>query len=435
MPTFSLAQHPKALLQQLLDIIVIRMERHTTNSSTFSTFSWEKEFAVRRGREAYNSEDRTYPGLEEAPTTEVALEIFLAAKIDPPALGLLEFNYASIRKYILESQERTELSNLKDLSMPPTQEKVALLDDRCELLAQATGRHHKRNWVEYDDGEPRPGEFEQVVLLNERTLYERLKQKPFGFALEFHLPYYALKSSPEIPDKRSLRISSPFMPIRTGSTDEYIYEAQISFLVVGTDEWYWTAYCFVDAYFGSKESPDHYFSTGGDAPSGGRWDRQSPFWNPRDYFLRVLSQRVTQVTREWCNTVSGLEEKLRPYENTMFNGGSGVENQPTEIRNSTDAVHDYTWTVHVLRRLSNMLTKTIDAWECFEKSDIYYFDNREANMFKVPWIKYFDGIKRNINELRFLRRTLYQKMELFDSEKNMVGFLKLNSYFYAGNSN
>ena len=72
--------------------------------------------------------------------------------------------------------------------------------------------------------------------------------------MEFHLPYFALrKNASPISDLRGLRRSAD--SIRTHQVAigfEQIHEAQISVLVTGIDEWYWTVYCSVDNYFGSK---------------------------------------------------------------------------------------------------------------------------------------------------------------------------------------
>lgn len=95
---------------------------------------------------------------------------------------------------------------------------------------------------------------------------------------------------------------------------EQVHEAQISFLVAGIDEWYWTAYCCVDKYFGSEETIQSYLDKQLDAPIGG-YGRltEFPVWNPREYFLIVLSRRIRQVTREWSSLVVTLEERLQSY--------------------------------------------------------------------------------------------------------------------------
>ena len=91
---------------------------------------------------------------------------------------------------------------------------------------------------------------------------------------------------------------------------EYLYEAQISLLVTGVDEWYWTAYCCTEVYFSSEEKMQYYHDHGLDAPSGGERPAHSPVWNPREYFLFILSRRFRQVTKEYQNLVVALEERL-----------------------------------------------------------------------------------------------------------------------------
>lgn len=46
--------------------------------------------------------------------------------------------------------------------------------------------------------------------------------------------------------------------------NDFIYKAQLSVMITGLDDWFWTAYCFVDVYFkGSKhnEHVESYFSS------------------------------------------------------------------------------------------------------------------------------------------------------------------------------
>lgn len=126
------------------------------------------------------------------------------------------------------------------------------------------------------------------------------------------MPYYALRQHDEIlPDPRKIRRSGTFIPNRSEPClPEFFYEAQISFIIVGLDDWVWTGYCFTETHFGSEESIDFYYGRGYDAPSGGAKPAHYPAWNPREYFLLILSLRVKQVTREWSNVVLALEERL-----------------------------------------------------------------------------------------------------------------------------
>lgn len=92
-----------------------------------------------------------------------------------------------------------------------------------------------------------------------------------------------------------------------------LYEAQVSVLVTGVDEWFWTAYCCAETYFGSEEPVNYYYENHLDAPSGGEISSQLPVWNPREYFLSILSRRLKQVTKEWSNVVEAVEQCLKGY--------------------------------------------------------------------------------------------------------------------------
>ena len=134
-----------------------------------------------------------------------------------------------------------------------------------------------------------------------------------GFALEFHLPYYALRQDVALQsDPRGLRRSGYFIPSPEGpQKHEYLYEAQVSLLLTGVDEWFWTAYCCAETYFGSEESIQYYSDNQLDALTGGEKSMLDPVWNPREYFLSILTRRLKQVTKEWSNIVETLQDRLR----------------------------------------------------------------------------------------------------------------------------
>ena len=147
---------------------------------------------------------------------------------------------------------------------------------------------------------------------------DKTGSQDFGYAMEFHLPYYALRRGTSIKaDARGLRRSGKIFCRILGSY-EHLHEAQISVLVTGVDEWFWTAYCFADTYFGSEESIQYYHKNELDALSGGEKSARSPVWNPREYFLSILSRRLKQVTKEWSNVIESLEIRLRTYVRSIF---------------------------------------------------------------------------------------------------------------------
>ncbi len=83
-------------------------------------------------------------------------------------------------------------------------------------------------------------------------------------------------------------------PIDGRSEELYYYDAQVSLLVTGTHDRQWTAHCLVDTFFGSEQTAKSYIMQKRDGPSGGARNDAEPCWDPREYFLLVLSQRFKQ---------------------------------------------------------------------------------------------------------------------------------------------
>jgi hypothetical protein len=141
-----------------------------------------------------------------------------------------------------------------------------------------------------------------------------------GFVFEFHLPYFALRYQESPLRKHHLYRHSGRFSKEVEDTENggYFHEAQISFLMYGPDEYFWTACCIVDVYFQSEESVADYKNGGEDAPTGGARPVKLPYWDPREYFLTALSRRIQQVTTEWRNIIAELERDLKVYVWTPF---------------------------------------------------------------------------------------------------------------------
>jgi hypothetical protein len=50
-----------------------------------------------------------------------------------------------------------------------------------------------------------------------------------------------------------------------------------------------------------------------DPASGGAKTLEFPFWNPRDYWLIILAQRIDQVTMEWRDLMRRFDQRLEHY--------------------------------------------------------------------------------------------------------------------------
>jgi len=142
-----------------------------------------------------------------------------------------------------------------------------------------------------------------------------------SYALEFHIPYYAIRRGPCITDTRKLNgkplRASRILPLAVGDSakDLYYYQAQLSFLITGVDEWHYTSYCCVDTYFGSE--PDHQAYLEPPAPiepaSGGLRELERPLWNPREFFLCIWSFRIEQAVTESQALIDSFEERMNAY--------------------------------------------------------------------------------------------------------------------------
>lgn len=256
--------------------------------------------------------------------------------------------------------------------------------------------------------------------------------------MEFHLPYMAVRDR-STTDHRKIRM--PYEMLKTlemetsmTPNDSFYYQAQISFLLTGVDEWHWTAYCCVDTFFGSERSPEWYISREFDGPPAGGRAQFLPLWNPREYFLFVLSRRLNQATKEWTNVVLRLESRLDEYVPWSKYGPKLsiplMQAQEVayalEIRNGQFS-HDkdfkkttrYTWALSVLRRFHDLLLKTLEAWEEFASGELRYFDTNSEVLDRL-WDRYYESIFNDVSELLYLRRSLLQRIQTYDRMKDGV---------------
>lgn len=101
-----------------------------------------------------------------------------------------------------------------------------------------------------------------------------------------------------------------------------MYEAQSSLVICGSDETQWTAYAFSDHYFDTEDLLDEVFSYQGVQEDPIAWnteldgimvDANSPIWNPREYFLRILEIRIAHVRQEWTYLIRQVERYINQH--------------------------------------------------------------------------------------------------------------------------
>ena len=116
-----------------------------------------------------------------------------------------------------------------------------------------------------------------------------------------------------------------FLNWTSSGPSDFLYEAQSSCLVAGTDESRWVAYGFFDTYFdavdAAKETVETYHKEkeqdGGmhtDPLTFGVIDAEKATPTPREYFLSVCQIRIAHIKCEWEQVVTKVGESIREYE-------------------------------------------------------------------------------------------------------------------------
>ncbi|KAI1075709.1 hypothetical protein F5B20DRAFT_585074 [Whalleya microplaca] len=215
------------------------------------------------------------------------------------------------------------------------------------------------------------------------------------FALEVHLPYYAwrngnsyVKDSRQMADGRPLRRGQrlDFLDMtpsgaECASSNDYIYEAQMSLLVAGLDDHSWVGYFFNDTYHNGTNNEESVVNYNDqelmDPLSGGMLTANPPIWDPRSYFLRIFEIRLEQVKHEWINNISMIQKKTSSYTQD-YHVFKSIYLSP-DSRNRGERLtrfHDWTGsTTRLLMDLKQALSRTVCAWDLFQRGDIKYFEN------------------------------------------------------------
>ena len=146
--------------------------------------------------------------------------------------------------------------------------------------------------------------------------------------MEFHIPYFALRTSPPARSQRTARKTTPprqwidleFLQIEPQDSQNPrhygIHEAQISFALCGPDDGRWVGYAFVDTEFDGEDLTEDNFSYEGiheDPIALDKMDANLPIWDPREYFLMIVEIRMAQVMKEWEYLVRTVERSITRY--------------------------------------------------------------------------------------------------------------------------
>ncbi|KAI9370227.1 hypothetical protein BJX61DRAFT_544848 [Aspergillus egyptiacus] len=227
-----------------------------------------------------------------------------------------------------------------------------------------------------------------------------------GFTLEFHLPHYVLREDNiSLHDSRRLRKHRIFRL----SGPEAIYEAQLSLIVFGADEFFWTAYFCEDVYFRATNPISEYLQDKLDGPSAGLRMSRFPIWDPRYYFLYVLAIRMRQITMEWAVLVKIITGQLDQHDDLF------LEDEP-----SLRKTKEYTWILGTLRRLRNLLARVIATLVSFDDNNAVYFDLDSEGLLFDQFRDCFDQVRQYTAELATVRMVLEQHIEMLEKMSDVL---------------
>ena len=227
------------------------------------------------------------------------------------------------------------------------------------------------------------------------------------YSLELNISYFCLRRGGcPIRDQRlrwdgkgHLRetLCSPIDPetslpcsINDSSRRYNIYETQLSISVTGIDHWRWTAWAFVDNWFDPEDAVSEYYEgeDGGVQPdplAAGQVDVNPPERYPREYFLKVFEIRIREVEKEWNYILHVLQQDIQGIgANPLFTSAqSSFESKQGREKIRRLAA----WNGDMLRLVGTLLqslSRTLVAWEVFQKTDIGYFLYDDATGTRRP---------------------------------------------------
>ncbi|EDP51441.1 hypothetical protein V8F44DRAFT_654859 [Aspergillus fumigatus] len=321
--------------------------------------------------------------------------------------------YELLRRFLERTGARSFPEAIR--SFPADKRILAMIDDRCDpcvSVSLPSGARFLplRQW-ESDSYMQRPPEGLHIHVYgaDAETLHVNLQK-------DFHLPYYALRpDQPDLRDSRGLRKHRYFRPPGEEKQDR-IYEAQVSLVVFGVDDFFWAAYFCEDTYFSDQDLVATCLQDEVDGPSLGRRMHKFPIWDPRYYFLSILATRTGQITLEWTVLVQSLENVLdRHGEIDQENLNTFLEHDPTLKKTK-----EYTWILCILRRLRNGLAQAIAALIAFDNNNTVYFDLDADGHLQDKFRECFSHVRQHTAELEALRMILEQRIEIMEKMSGVV---------------
>jgi len=144
-------------------------------------------------------------------------------------------------------------------------------------------------------------------------------------------PLHHAENTVDLLDVSYLQHQRPHARGQQNSRSLVIREAHTSIVICGWDNFKWVGWAFVNAPLGPRmeeneeeeeedcdddegqedepeDVEEDYFAVDGDGGTYSVQDANSPIWDPRCYWLRIIELRVLRILEEWASLVRFFEK-------------------------------------------------------------------------------------------------------------------------------
>jgi hypothetical protein len=219
------------------------------------------------------------------------------------------------------------------------------------------------------------------------------------FQLGHHFSYFAFQDrKPEILRKpgdrksnRSTWTDLSFLDPRDEPDTCGMCQAQLSFIVSGSDNTHWIAYNLEDTSFnpdreiGDDERDEHQRM---DQISMGKFDANMPFADAREYYLAISLIKVKHARNEFQRVFGRVEASFMNH----------ITRRPFSTASATEQSAIIKWNEPMLELLAMLIKDIKDkvgCWDRFQGKDLDYFNDPNATL--PPQV--FEHIKNTLIEL------------------------------------
>ena len=246
--------------------------------------------------------------------------------------------------------------------------------------------------------------------------------KTNAYTFEYHFAFYFVPKEPMDPDLavkdfRNLRRSSAFGPMLTSDRSKWIYEEQLSFLLMGQGSDVFTTYQLAERYFRGP-----YVKGAGQASLFINPD--STGWTPCAMFLSWILLALHHARFRWQGAIEAVDEQIASPSDIIFSEEDPdlLSDDPQFSKSKT-----YFWALQAYKMFDERLQQTIDTWAGFRKDSLHKLN--DGRMAQETWNFTVASIDVGIEKLRLklhhvreksvevqnLRAGLFGASALFDS--------------------